>query len=174
MHWFITLHVRVNQWSSCSFLLEISSAMAWQVSTASGCLPCPPASYSCTITLYIRAAFATLLWFRSLQYQKEAVLLSRHQPRTRPWIAFTAFFWSLSFPSTKKRKRKDIVWGFLWVSSVSSCAHSVCIFHLRIAEKNWECKTKQMSRLLKYLHALSLLMRQDGCAWSFFEDLTLM
>lgn len=112
------------------------------------CFSLPPMS-PCFLLMYNyalhRSGFCHLLWFRPPQYQREAALLSRHQPRMCPRIFSTAFFRSLSFPLPRRGGEKYVVWGWLWVSRVRSCAYNVCIFHLRIAEKNWECEMKQIT-----------------------------
>lgn len=133
MHWFITLCV--NQWLPSSFLLEFSSVMPWQIGTASVYLPCHLASYSCTITLYIWATFATCSGLGPCNTKEFAF---KAQATDVSLNLFYSFLLISVFSSTKRRKRrKHIVWDLLWVSSVMSCACKVFIFHPRIAEKNW-------------------------------------
>lgn len=135
--------------------------MDWQIGTASVYLPCHLASYSCTITLYM-SCFGHLLCFPAVPKRSCFAFNAPGTETSSPLVYISLLISSIL--SAKKRRREHAVWGLLWANSVvMSCAYSVCIFHLQIAEQNWVCETKQTTRPLKYLRAFTSCMYEDTC-----------
>lgn len=163
MHWFITLCVRANQRSPSWFLLESSSAMPWQIGTAPVYLPCPLASYSCTITLCTWAALATclalcpcntkgkLLCFQGTWHRR--ILKSLLDPSSNLCLSL--------YQEEKEDKTRSL--GF-----ALGCACNIHVVHLRIAEKNLYVQKD------KDLCTLRSLMYEDVCAGSFYRDFVLL
>lgn len=137
----------------------------WHCFSLSPLSPCFLLMYNYTLHI---SCFCHLLSFRSLQYQREAALLSRHQTLECPCLSL------LSLCLCQEEEKKTYRMGFaLGWQIAMRCAYNACIFHLQIADQNWGCATKQMPRPLKYLHAFRSLTCEYLCARSFSEYLTL-
>lgn len=169
MHWFITLCVRANQRSPSWFLLESSSAMPWQIGTAPVYLPCPLASYSCTITLCTWAALATCLALCPCNTKGKLLCFQGtcHQCILKCLLDPSSNLCLSLYQEEKEDKTRSL--GF--ALGYKLCPQYSC-YTFEDCWKEFVCAKRQ--GLLKYLHALRSLMYEDVCAGSFYRDLVLL